>query len=66
MFLYGGEFADDAVAIELKGGRTQVLAPEAEEPVYSPDGSRVAFVRTTRRPPSEPGGNRGPASLRQP
>ena len=61
--LKGGDVAD-AVAIELKGGRTQVLAPEAEEPVYSPDGSRVAFVRTTRRPPSEPGGNRGPAASR--
>jgi Tol biopolymer transport system component len=51
----------DAVAVELGSGRTTVLAHDAEEPVYSPDGSRVAFVRTRHRRPSEPGGNRPPA-----
>ncbi len=50
-----------AVAIELGGGPTTVLAHDAEEPVYSPDGSRVAFVRTRHGAPSEPGGNRPPA-----
>ncbi len=53
----------DAVAIELGSG-TQILARDAEEPVYSPDGSRVAFVRTAHATPSEPGGNRPPASSR--
>lgn len=51
----------DAVAVELGGGPTTVLARNAEEPVYSPDGSRVAFVRTSHGAPSEPGGNRPPA-----
>lgn len=49
-----------AVAIELGSGATTVLAHNVEEPVYSPDGSRVALVRTRRRYPSEPGGNRPP------
>jgi dipeptidyl aminopeptidase/acylaminoacyl peptidase len=49
-----------AVAVELGGGPTTVLARNAREPVYSPDGSRVAFVRTTHRAPSESGGNRPP------
>jgi Tol biopolymer transport system component len=34
-----------AVAIDLRGGGRTVLAPDAEEPVYSADGTRVAFVR---------------------
>jgi dipeptidyl aminopeptidase/acylaminoacyl peptidase len=55
----GGE---DAVAIELKSRRTRVLARDAREPVYSPDGSRVAFVRTRHARPSEPEGNRPPAT----
>ena len=62
--LKGRDFVNDAVAIELGSGRTQVLAREAEEPTFSPDGSRVAFVRTTHKAPSEPGGNRGPSSSR--
>jgi Tol biopolymer transport system component len=53
---------EDAVAIELKSGRTTVLAHEAKEPVYAPDGSRVAFVRTRHARPSEPEGNRPPAT----
>ena len=64
LILKGRDFVEDAVAIELKGGRTTVLAHEGEEPVYSPDGSRIAFVRTTHKPPSEPEGNRGPAASR--
>lgn len=34
-----------AVATNLRTGRIKVLAREASEPIYSPDGSRVAFVR---------------------
>jgi Tol biopolymer transport system component len=34
----------DAVALELDSGKMKVLAHEAEEPVYSPDGSRIAFL----------------------
>ena len=50
-----------AVVVELGGGPTTVLARNAEEPAYSPDGSRVAFVRTSHGAPSGPGGNRPPA-----
>jgi Tol biopolymer transport system component len=58
-----GVFTESAaVAVELGGGPTTILARgDAEEPVYSPDGSRVAFVRTSHAAPSEPGGNRPPA-----
>lgn len=35
----------EAVAIDLHTGRTSLLAREAEDPVFSPDGSQVAFVR---------------------
>lgn len=34
-----------AVAVDLRTGRTSLLANEASEPVYSPDGSEVAFIR---------------------
>jgi Tol biopolymer transport system component len=34
-----------AVAVDLRTGRTSLLAREASEPVYSPDGSEVAFIR---------------------
>ncbi len=51
----------DAVAIELGSGRTRTLARDAEEPMFSPDGSRVVFVRTGHGAPAYPGGNRPPA-----
>jgi Tol biopolymer transport system component len=35
----------NAVAVDLRTGRTSLLAREASEPVYSPDGSEVAFIR---------------------
>jgi Tol biopolymer transport system component len=35
-----------AVAIRLDGSGSTVLANHASEPVYSPDGSQIAFVRT--------------------
>jgi len=35
---------EDAVALNLIDGSTKVLARSAEQPVYSPDGSRVAFI----------------------
>jgi len=34
-----------AVAIDLDSGRTSLLARNAAEPVYSPDGSSIAFIR---------------------
>jgi len=34
----------DAVALKLTDGSTKVLASDAEQPVYSPDGSRIAFI----------------------
>lgn len=34
-----------AFAVDLRNGRLSLLAREASEPVYSPDGSEVAFVR---------------------
>lgn len=35
----------EAVAVDLRTGHVSLLAREASEPVYSPDGSEVAFVR---------------------
>jgi len=35
----------EAVAIDLRSGRTRRLAWEAEDPMFSPDGSQVAFIR---------------------
>jgi Tol biopolymer transport system component len=54
----GGE----AVAIDLESGRTTVLARDAVEPIYSPDGSRIAFLRTRYGQPPNPGDNRPPAA----
>jgi dipeptidyl aminopeptidase/acylaminoacyl peptidase len=34
-----------AVAVDLRTGRSSLLAREASEPMYSPDGSEVAFIR---------------------
>jgi Tol biopolymer transport system component len=34
-----------AVAVRLDGSGSTLLARNAEEPVYSPDGSRIAFIR---------------------
>lgn len=34
-----------AVAVDLRTGHVSLLAKEASEPVYSPDGSEVAFIR---------------------
>lgn len=35
----------EAVAVDLRTGHVSLLAREASEPVYSPDGSEVAFIR---------------------
>lgn len=35
----------EAVSINLSTGHTSLLAREASEPTYSPDGSQVAFIR---------------------
>lgn len=48
----------DAVLIDLESRDVRVIARNADEPVFSPDGTRIAYVRTTRRRPAEPGGNR--------
>lgn len=38
-----------AVALRLDGGESTLIADHAAEPVYSPDGSRIAFLRGNRR-----------------
>lgn len=40
-----GWLGSSAVAVDLRTGRVSLLAREASEPVYSPDGSEVAFIR---------------------
>jgi Tol biopolymer transport system component len=40
-----GWLGSEAVAVDLRTGRVSLLAREASEPVYSPDGSEVAFIR---------------------
>jgi Tol biopolymer transport system component len=48
-----------AVAINPRGGRTSLLARNAAEPMYAPDGSSFAFVR---RKPWDPSGTKEEAS----
>jgi Tol biopolymer transport system component len=43
--IYPGAGNSSAVAVDLLTGRMSLLANEASEPVYSPDGSEVAFIR---------------------
>jgi Tol biopolymer transport system component len=40
-----GWLGSSAVAVDLRTGHVTLLAREASEPVYSPDGSEVAFIR---------------------
>lgn len=42
---FAGAGISAAVAVDLRTGRVSLLAREASEPVYSPDGSEVAFIR---------------------
>jgi Tol biopolymer transport system component len=42
---FNGSTRARAVAVRLDGSGSTLLAKNAEEPVYSPDGSRIAFVR---------------------
>jgi len=55
---------EDAVVINLKSRKIRVVARDAEEPVFSPDGSRIVYIRTTRSRPKEPEGNLPPANSR--
>ncbi len=50
-----------AVAIDLRSRRLSVIARDAWEPTYSPDGSRVAFVRRTHW--LDPGRDEGPRTV---
>jgi Tol biopolymer transport system component len=40
-----GWVGSSAIAVDLRTGRTSLLAKEGAEPTYSPDGSEVAFIR---------------------
>jgi TolB protein len=42
---FNGSTRARAVAVRLDGSGSTLLAKNAKEPVYSPDGSRIAFVR---------------------
>lgn len=44
-----GDRGSEAVGLKLDGSPPSVLARNAFDPVYSPDGSRVAFLRGPRR-----------------
>jgi Tol biopolymer transport system component len=46
---FGYRVGDGAVAIDLSSGRMSLPARKASEPVYSPDGTRLAFVRNKVR-----------------
>lgn len=49
-----GDKAPEAIGIELDGSADSVLVRNAIEPVYSPDGSKLAFLRgRVRRPGDE-------------
>jgi len=54
--------SEDAVVIDLKRHKVRVIAQGAEEPIFSPDGTRIAYVRTRYLPPEEREGNRSPGS----
>jgi Tol biopolymer transport system component len=56
------ERGEAAVVIDLKSRKVRVVARDAGEPMFSPDGSRIAYVRTKTRAPQEPEGNRRPGS----
>lgn len=44
-----GEKAPEAIGLSFDGSASSLLARNAVEPVYSPDGSRMAFLRGPRR-----------------
>lgn len=46
----------DAVGIQLSSGATTVIADDALEPVYSPNGSEIAFLKGRRRTVSKDNG----------
>jgi Tol biopolymer transport system component len=52
----------DAIAIDLETRAVRLIASNAGEPTFSPDGDRIAFVRTKRARPKEREGNLPPAS----
>jgi Tol biopolymer transport system component len=53
---------EDAVVIDLKTHKVRLVARDAGEPVFSPDGAQIAYVRTAYRPAPEPEGNRPPGT----
>lgn len=46
LHIHGGHTVHSAIALRLDGSGTTVLAAHASEPVYSPDGSRIALIST--------------------
>lgn len=56
-----GPHGHEAVALRLDSGRVSVLAHNAEEPVFSPDGASIAFVSYRDRNHAE--GFDGPVSV---
>ena len=56
-----GDKTPEAIGLSFDGSASTVIARNASEPVFSPDGSRIALLRGPRRTVTEPD---GPLSVR--